>query len=246
MNQYFDDRLLQGFMESFYGYGNYEGAYWFIGMEEGGGDSFDEVSKRLQIWKERGRNELEDVADYHQALGMGHLFVEEPKLQPTWGKLIRILSSIEGKTRSIDDIKQYQQQEWARRNGSICSLELLPLPSPSTSQWLYGKHSKLSYLRDRKSYRKMWSSRRAHALKKRISTHQPQAVIFYSFSYLQDWISIAGIELNPVLSGTMYAEKSGNSLYAVVKHPAARGVTNEYFHEVGRFIRLVLSGKLDL
>jgi hypothetical protein len=36
----FDDQLLERFMCTFYGYGNYRGAYWFVGMEEGGGDSF--------------------------------------------------------------------------------------------------------------------------------------------------------------------------------------------------------------
>jgi hypothetical protein len=49
MNYTFNDPLLQDFMSSFYGYGNFQGAYWFIGMEEGGGDSFEEVSRRLAI-----------------------------------------------------------------------------------------------------------------------------------------------------------------------------------------------------
>jgi hypothetical protein len=50
-------------MHNFYGYGDYRGAYWFVGMEEGGSDSFDEVAKRLRLWDERGRRELEDVVD---------------------------------------------------------------------------------------------------------------------------------------------------------------------------------------
>jgi len=35
MSQSFNDPLLQDFMTNFYG--NFRGAYWFIGMEEGGG-----------------------------------------------------------------------------------------------------------------------------------------------------------------------------------------------------------------
>lgn len=36
-------------MHHFYGYGNYQADYWFVGMEEGGGDTFDKVSKRLAV-----------------------------------------------------------------------------------------------------------------------------------------------------------------------------------------------------
>ncbi len=34
----FNDQLLQNFMQRFYGYGTYAGDYWFVGMEEGGGN----------------------------------------------------------------------------------------------------------------------------------------------------------------------------------------------------------------
>jgi|SoiMethySBSTD1v2_1073268.scaffolds.fasta_scaffold5971740_1 hypothetical protein len=32
----------------------------------------------------------------------------------------------------------------------------------------------------------------------------------------------------------------------ILKHPVATGVTNDYFHEAGRTIRLMLDGKLKL
>ena len=54
MEKYFDDSLLETFAETFYGYGNYNGPYWFIGMEEGGGDSFDQASENTH--GEAGRN----------------------------------------------------------------------------------------------------------------------------------------------------------------------------------------------
>lgn len=80
MQTMFDDHLLTEFMNKFYGYGNFATPYWFIGMEEGGGDSFEEVAQRLTVWKQRGRRELEDVADYHMALGITHPFDAKPKL----------------------------------------------------------------------------------------------------------------------------------------------------------------------
>jgi hypothetical protein len=47
MPQSSNDQLLSHFMQTFYGYGNYQGDYWFIGMEEGGGDTWAEVQQRL-------------------------------------------------------------------------------------------------------------------------------------------------------------------------------------------------------
>ena len=35
MAEQFDDLLLDEFAHKFYGYGNYGGQFWFIGMEEG-------------------------------------------------------------------------------------------------------------------------------------------------------------------------------------------------------------------
>ncbi len=36
MNTMLDDHLLQDFIDGFYGYGNYNAPYWFVGMEGGG------------------------------------------------------------------------------------------------------------------------------------------------------------------------------------------------------------------
>ncbi|MFL7892770.1 MAG: hypothetical protein AB8I56_11970, partial [Anaerolineales bacterium] len=65
----FNDTLLEDFINRFFGYGNFKGKYWFIGMEEGGGNSLEEINRRLDAWDMRGRREVEDVADYHRAFG---------------------------------------------------------------------------------------------------------------------------------------------------------------------------------
>ncbi len=46
------DTLLQQFMSTFYGSGNYSGENWFVGMEEGEGNDLDQVTKRLNAWAE--------------------------------------------------------------------------------------------------------------------------------------------------------------------------------------------------
>jgi hypothetical protein len=42
-------------MRGFHGYGNLGAKYWFIGLEEGGGTSLDEVRLRLKTWDELRR-----------------------------------------------------------------------------------------------------------------------------------------------------------------------------------------------
>jgi len=56
-----DDELLAEYITTFYGYGNYRGEWWLVGMEEGGGDSVNDITSRLTRWNGRGRKELEDV-----------------------------------------------------------------------------------------------------------------------------------------------------------------------------------------
>ena len=47
MTELLNDQLLTEFFQNFYGYGNYRGQFWFIGMEEGSGNSFSEINTRL-------------------------------------------------------------------------------------------------------------------------------------------------------------------------------------------------------
>lgn len=140
-------------------------------------------------------------------------------------------------------MRRYQQQHWARSTSNVCLLELLPLPSPSTSHWQYGHHSQLPDLVTRERYRERWSALRIAALRQRIVAHQPKAVIFYSFGYLPYWEEIVGTPLQPVLAGEMYTRCDGECVYAVLKHPVATGVTSAYFHEAGRYIRQAFEGK---
>jgi hypothetical protein len=41
--------LLEEFITNFYGYGKLKSDYWFVGMEEGGGENIDEIIARLNI-----------------------------------------------------------------------------------------------------------------------------------------------------------------------------------------------------
>jgi hypothetical protein len=59
---------VSNFMNTFYGYGNLDAPYWFIGKEEGGGACRDEFIARIQTWLNRGSKQIDDLYDYHSDL----------------------------------------------------------------------------------------------------------------------------------------------------------------------------------
>lgn len=235
-NGRFDSVILEDFMNRFYGYGSYQGDYWLVGMEEGGGNSFADVERRLNTWKERGKRELEDVAEYHIDLGVTSLFCERPKIQSTWGKLIRILLAIKGYSPTVDQIRQYQRDWLGRITGETCLLELLPLPSPSTGHWTYGEHSQLPYLADRATYRRTLLDGRIKHLQQRIKQYRSKVVLFYSFSYCEYWQAVAGVDFLPAEGGAFYVGHNDLTVFVITKHPAATGLSNDYWHGIGRAI----------
>lgn len=234
-----DDNLLETFINGFYGYGNLNAPHWFIGMEEGGGDNPDEIRQRLTIWRGRGGNVIEDLAEYHRAIGVTRFFELGAKLQRTWSKLIRVLHVLEGKPVLVDALRHSQREAFGRHGGTSCLAELLPLPSPSTNRWLYSQYSTLEYLKDRETYRQTVLPGRVAKLSEMIGQYQPRTVLFYGVGYLEYWRAISGRDFTEVMIGAVkvWLGRSRDTLYAVTPHPTARGITNAYFDRVGELIR---------
>lgn len=242
MTELFNDQLLNEFIQNFYGYGDYNGQFWFIGMEEGGGNSFSEVNRRLNVWSIRGKHALEDLAQYHAEIGLTQWFNDQPKLQPTWNKLIRILLSSNGQVPTTMQVREYQKILLGRRNADTCLLELLPLPSPSTKLWLYTQHSQLPYLNSRKIYTQYCLQTRIKYLQDKITQYKPKVVVFYGYKYYKFWQIIAGNNLRQG-SEKIYSGYNGITFFVMTKHPATQGVTNEYFDRIGRLVGASSSGK---
>ena len=112
---------------------------------------------------------MEDLRSFHIAFGMLKFFLAPVVLQPTWNKLIRVvLSANVGPVttelvRPVETklVREYQQTLLGNADGETCLLELLPLPSPSTKDWFYAKHSQLPQLATREAYKKHYMPLRA-------------------------------------------------------------------------------------
>ena len=236
-----DTELLNTFMTGFYGYGNLHGDYWFIGMEEGGGSTFAEIERRLNCWDQRGRMFVEDMAEFHEAFGEKRWF-RWRQLQPTWSKLIRLLLRATGKPHDDEDLLSYQVDKLGRSAGVTCLLELMPLPSQSVEHWHYGAWSDLPSLRSRETYLKALMGPRAAKLKELIVAYHPRIAVFYGKAYEDLWTAVcppdARFQRFHIADNQSWKiAHLDRSTYVLCSHPAARGLSNNYFGDIGRKIR---------
>ncbi len=232
-----NDTLLQDFMTTFYGSGNYSGDYWFVGMEEGGGNDLLQVTNRLNAWIELGKTELVDINQFHDKIDYPQYFRDPVKLQRTWMQQARIVLSSKGLPSFTPDVRAYQRDMLGRRTKETCLLELLPLPPPSTKVWNYTLWSGLSFLKDRNTYCDYCLPWRTEHIRSRIEEHKPKVVVFMGQSNSQFWQAIAGQNLSFVDKGGYWAASSEHTIYVITKHPAAQGVTNAYFETIGKYLR---------
>ena len=238
-----DSKELSSYIESFFGYGNLYAPVWFVGMEEGGGGSADEIGRRLDAWRDRGRPVLDDLAEFHNAFGEGRLFHEGAPIQRTWKELIRVALMIDGHTVDNASIRSYQINGFGQAHGPVALLELLPLPKPSTSSWPYAHWTcpqALPHLQKQRLYKKHVMQDRIDAIRRLANRHQPRAIVFYGKSYLRHWESIASHQFER--SSYPMTIRSGTTTYMLLPHPTARGGSQTpHYTRTGSILQAILT-----
>jgi hypothetical protein len=248
-----EQNLLEEYMKVFFGYGNLKSDYWFIGMEEGGGNSEQEISSRLDVWEKSGRPTLLDNYDFHAKVTgetgatFDYLFNgSNSRYQPTWGGLIKIILNFENAVSpSLKEVKHFQSENLGRHNSNNCILEVFPLPSPSVSKFNYAEWTDIDYLRDRVQYKRHLHKPRINKLKQLISEHQPKLVLFYSSNpeYTSYWSEISGINFSAIpptrISKNLNAKfhRIGRTQFVITPHPTYKGISNEFFVNIGSMLR---------
>lgn len=239
-----DEEVFKAFIERFYGYGRYDSPYWFIGIEEGGGGTIEDVNRRLNVWRARAKCELEDLVDYHLDIGIDRYFTDPVRLQSTWNGIIRVYLADKagvdnGRITHSDEIRAYQREHLGRtRSGNnICLLELFPLPSPGVNRWHYDEWTSLPMLGDRATYQAAVAPRRVKQLRERIANHKPGVVVCYGHSHKSHWIGL--VDANPWMHEPdlgIYYIWYGQTLMVRMPHPVARRMSSERFAQIGRRI----------
>lgn len=235
--EHVDDKAVEAFIDGFFGYGNWAAPIWFVGMEEGGGATIAEAGRRIETWRLRGKLDLEDLVEYHHAIGITKHLGSQPALQPTWSKLVHLVLEMNGHEATDERVRAFQATKLGRRGGSSALIELLPLPSPGIEHWIYGDATTIPYLSSRDRYRVHVVRHRIAAIRERISTHFPRVVVFLGLSYAPYWTQIAGVPLSPVRGDEFISATMAQTTFVIVKHPTARGVTNALFRTIGTTLR---------
>lgn len=249
-----DRELLTRYCETFLGYGNCQAPIWFIGLEEAGGRCLEVVQNRLERWQGKFREQnVIDGAEFHKGMNdsegcdMGVLFEENSPSQPTWDRLIRLQLAYQGKPVSKEDVKKFRSTSWARANSPNCLLELFPLPSPDINTWNYDQWTGSSAgFATREEYRQTQREPRIRSLRDKIAKHSPEVVVFYGRSAAKSWSGIVGApwrEITPCPNSKAKFRQVGKTLYALIPHPAARGVENVDFEIIGRVLREKMSAQ---
>jgi hypothetical protein len=223
------------FARNFLGYGTYQAPFWFVGLEEGGGDSAEELARRINAWHSRGRRELEDLVDYHSAIGITQWLNPGPTIQPTWKGYIRTLLAARGLPTDPNAVRQYQASRFGRADGETCLLEINPLCRPSTEIPAYAIGTE--GLTDPETVRARYTQARVDRIRARITAHRPSVVLIAGLGN-RDWAQVlAGGELTPtqVVKGLeCWTRETDGTLYLLTNHPVAWGIPNAYFEGVGR------------
>lgn len=223
-------------MATFVGYGNGQAPLWFIGMEEGSGTGLDELAMRVRAWHERGHRSLEDLGDFHRAIGLDRHFRPPYPLQSTWRPLLQTLLAWRGEASSRARLREVQASELGTSVGDTALLELLPLPAPSVAAWPYASlaptHSELT---DRQTYRATHAPRRLETLQRLIRRAMPQAVVCYGLQYRAAWASLSEDDLvDHQLAGVrLWRGAYLRTAVFVVPHPVARGTSAAFWEGLG-------------
>jgi hypothetical protein len=222
-------QALEQYMQTFAGYGDSSAPVWFVGMEEGGGESVAELSRRVQAWDERGRAIFEDLASYHREIGVTNFFDgERPVLQKTWCPLIKCLQAYRGAPTDDATIRSVQATELGAHGGPASLLELMPLPAANVSAWPYASlAATIPALATRKSYEETFTSQRVGMLRALRRQHKPRAVVFYGVGYRPHWESISVTALaSRTIGSVRYFEGSRDSTHFIVApHPSRMNAT---------------------
>lgn len=249
-----DSNKLKTYIANYYGFGNWNSKIWFIGMEEGGGNSLEEVQRRLESWHSNPNNLIDNKA-HHQRIGLAQFF-EKGTPQKTWWKLIRFKLSLEEKlsgnhSKDIEMIRDIQKNSWGRLTSDNALLDLFPLPSPGEGDWLYGtlKWTDIDYLQSRFSYKEKLKEKRTQFIKDKIKTHRPKVVVFYSKDYTRYWNEIAECDFNSDKANTFVEKKNSmtylskdNTCYVLVPQPSYAWA-NSFWDNAGIAVRKYLQSK---
>lgn len=240
------EKKLIEYSEQFKTQGNRDGKYWFLGIEEGGGSSVDEVDAMLAKWERNDKSDDTALRDTQKKSKPSKWFDANRRggapIQKTWGAQIRVLLSMQGLPSSTEDVRQYQMDHFGLADGDTCLMELLPLPNPGLQDWIYNDLSDDPRFESRQALADLAMTDRLERLVKLVEMHRPTCIVGFCYSFRH--------KLEPYLDNvsTVKAQAGsrpgrakigniGETVVAITYHPATpMTAPNAWYAELGQHI----------
>lgn len=244
----FMQEIVNDFMNTFYGYGNTAGRYWFIGMEERCGPNWErDVAPRFEVWRDRGEHDLEDLCAYHARIGIVTHWEKPVAIQATWRRLIQtVLTAEHGVAPTPQEIAAYQAEQLGSLNGQTCLLELFPLPSPRINQFAYARlaNDEYPFFATRDQYEEHIAPARIEHLRAMMQLPGERHIVLYGTTHLNYWNALV---MNTPWAETRIPQIQHCQLFGkhiwLVPHPTAFGTPGDRYVGLGQLIRQRDMGK---
>ncbi len=228
--------LIRRRIENFWGYGSLEAPVWLVGMEEGLNPTTDVTELEMRFRVADGKATVDMRHDMRALANHMRWFRPGARIQPTWKYPIALHLFLQnGKIPSKEDIRDHQARVLSDSVlKESTTIELMPLPSQKAheSTWLYAKYG-VPGLASREEYMTSFKEARVRKLRDLLARYKPKIVIFYSVSYLAEWIEIIGSRPE-LVAPQMYFAKNGDTSFCVI--PQGHGMSYERLYEYANLI----------
>ena len=165
------------------GYGNPDGRYWFVGMEEHL-DRDRDLESDIRV-----RTTWGDVEDLHRAHQSFEPPIRTKRHVQTWRIMSKVVLNLsgDGDWKDRERARRYQFEELGIAGGETFLTEVLPLPAIDSKSWPYDGH-----FLSRGEYEHETRPRRIDRIQEMVAKHRPEYLICYgtgNWTYLEQLTS---------------------------------------------------------
>lgn len=195
-----DEQALKYWIDNFYGYGSWGAGIWFVGYEEGGGDTPEEVAEKINYFHNTHiSNPQPTLCNIRELYKHVTFPIDGPKADlftnlyqyrfgknatqhGSWKNLIAFAHSFQN--RKLPNLLNYQKNVFAQSPGNNeALLRLYPLPAHNHA-WYYSwlDMPNLGFLKSRVAYQEHVYLNRMNRILQNISEHGPELVLMYGMN----------------------------------------------------------------
>lgn len=192
-----EEKELDHWINHFYGYGSWNAKFWFVGYEETGGDTPEEVAEKFNFFFKASSSDLCDIRELYRQLTYlsegpkadlfttrhDYRFGDHAIQNSIWKNLSAFVHGYESK--KLPDPLRYQKESVASPSlKKEALLSLYPLPAPHNHAWYYSwlDMPSFPFLKSRTQYQDFVYRNRIQTILMNIRSHQPEVVLMYGMN----------------------------------------------------------------